>query len=327
MAFKSFKDKLTNIAGNEVLGETSSFNDEKIEKNKTIKNPKKKVKEKPAVIKRETQNNTDNEKKDRRAERAEKYKKERVNKRRVITEEIVEEAPIIINKAKKSNQINETPDSIEGYEDVLSILGIKEKMNLEVGFKSEDLDYVEFTQTTPLGFDFDEVTHFISSAKYALYTYEKAIIQRDKEIIKVASEVKRVEQKMVEQNQEKELARILGGQTEEERLIEENMELKIELNNLQRKLRELSLNADNLEDLNKEIETLRSENEFLRTTAAAPPIQQVQTSLPKVDQVNKNKGLPEMDLIEDEEIVNYKKQTHNDPFGDMLNDIGGLYDE
>ena len=133
---------------------------------------------------------------------------------------------------------------------------IKEHLEVDVDFKSDELDYVEFTQTQPLGFDFDEVTHFISLTKYTMHNLEKALKQRERDIVKVASQVKRVEQKMIEANQAKEMERMIGGMTEEERLIEENMELKVTINELNRKLANGADNENIIKDLKSQVEVL-----------------------------------------------------------------------
>lgn len=220
-----------------------------------------------------------------------------------------------INKNKSDKAISEqmtTEGLIEGYKDILSMLGIKELLDLNTDFTSEDLDYVEFTQTQPLGFDFDEVTDFISRIKYNLYKYEAALRQRNLEIKKLASEVKRVEEKMIAQNQAKELERMIGGMTEEERLIEENMDLKVQINEVKRTLRNLEINSGSNKELMKRIEALEIENDILKqaNNNQTKPVITKHTT-PKLPSVS----------LDDDDINDV------DLFTDMLDDIGGLYDE
>lgn len=209
------------------------------------------------------------------------------------------------NKTKKaiSGQIR-NEDLIDGYKDVLAMLGVPLTIDINTEFNSEDLDYVEFTQTQPIGFDFDEVTDFISRVKYNLYKLESALRQRDLEVRRLASEIKRVEEKMIEASQAKELERMIGGMTQEEILIEKNMDLNVQVNELTRKLANLEKDSSANNDLIKEIEVLRSENDILKMN-------------------NKISGLPSMDknIEEDEDIEDI------DMFVNMLDDIGGLYDE
>lgn len=285
MALKSIKNKITNLAGGEVLGEAASPQEIKEQK---AKNTNKLKKERGNTkITRPTRPPKHDEQED--------NLKPNVELKSNVIKSIEKERPKIVSK-----------DVIEGYEDVLSILGIKENIDLDVDFKSNQLDYVEFTQTKPLGFDFEEVTEFISLVKYTMYKLEAALEQRDKDIVKVASEVKRVEQKMIEQNQEKELERMIGGMTEEERLIEENMELKVEVNELTRKLQDTSNNSEKFKSLNNQIEALRAENDILRMNG-----------------FNKKDESVKLPSFEEET----KELEERDPFKDMLEDIGGLYDE
>lgn len=199
-------------------------------------------------------------------------------------------------------------DLVDGYKDIISILGIKEDIDLNLDFSSQDLDYVEFTQTQPLGFDFDEVTDFISRVKYSLYKLESALRQRDSDIKRLASEVKRVEEKMIASNQEKELDRMIGGMTEEERLIEENMDLKVQVNEARRSLAALEKDSEVNADLLRRIEVLQIENDILKSGQEEVP-----------SSLNNSTGtLPP--------VLN-KETIETDDFSSMLEDIGGLYNE
>ena len=321
MALKSIKDKITTIAGGEVLGE-GNIDREKTKPNakaQIILKSKKDTKTKSISKKNNKlkKNNVDaNLKKPIKPKVSKstinkpKISKPRIsdifNRKECIDDEIKEEKEFEIvsspDKSKRSDEINIVKDYVEGYKDVLSILGIKEHLELDVDFKSNQLDYVEFTQTQPLGFDFDEVTDFISRVKYTMYKLESALSQRERDVVRIASEVKKVEEKMIAANQEKELSRMVGGMTQEELLIEENMELKVQVNELTMKLKNIANDSELTKKLNKQIEILQAENDILKMNSVE----------------NKISKLPSMNEIDD---------TESDSFGNMLNDIGGLYDE
>lgn len=310
MAFDSLKNKISNLVSSETLGEANIESEEEVKPIRQRKEPKPPKEKKPAFIRKVKESTEEiEEKRKEREQRSKKYVKEREPEETSQPEKT--SGPV------KSSELVDTEGTVEGYKDVLAILGIKEKLDLGLKIKSDTLDYVEFSQTKPIGFDFDEVTNFISHMKYTLYTLEKALAQREKEIAIVASEVKRNEQKMIDKRQEEELARIHSGPTEEERLIEENMELKIEVNDLNRKIREFSRNAKSLEELNKENELLRSENEFLRANAVIPQKSTKQSSgLPDIGGGLPpfGSGLPSIDEEEDD-------------FDNLISKIGGLYDD
>lgn len=298
MALKSLRQKISTIAGGEVLGKTDVIEEpkEKAVKPRKIE-PKKKVKKEV------------------------KNKKETKEKSGVFSfvkepSEPVEETSELTQKNESEN-VEFVENSIDGYEDVLAILGIKEHIELDVDFKSDQLDYVEFTQTQPIGFDFDEVTDFISRVKYTIHKLETALEQRNRDIVKVASEVKKVEQKMIEINHKNEMERMTGSQIEKEELVEENMLLKAEIHELSRKLNSKDNNSQVVKDLKKQIEVLTSENDLLRlgmSEGGKANTKHNKDSNLKQNQLSK---LPLIDDVED----------NKDPFSDMLQDIGGLYDD
>lgn len=320
MAIKSFKEKISNIAGGEILGETDFTEEEKLAmKKKGEKKENKKSQAKVRIRKPEDEEESNNkvniEKPKKTQQKSQKEPKQKKKREKTFSflkpkqeEEIEENTTQKTSDVKEKDEEEKTivKDSIPGYEDVLSILGIKENLSLDVDFTSDQLDYVEFTQTQPLGFDFDEVTDFISRTKYTMYKLESALKQREKDLIRVASEAKKVEQRMIEKNQEKELEKMLGGMTEEERLIEENMDLKVQINELSRKAKDGS-NKQEIEKLKREIETLKAENELLI---------QNKENLNKPKEKTANK-LPS---FEDEE-------KEIDMINNMLQDIGGVYDD
>lgn len=354
MPIKSIKDKISNMASGEILGETTEEEKRKQEeKERKARQPEpRKQAAKPAAKKKEPK--PKREPKVKQEPKEKKVTRESLFKRK--ERPIIDESePIVDKKKPKEENAKEDKDkavikeAVDGYEDVLSILNIKEDINLEVDFESKDLDYIEFSQTTPLGFDFDEVTDFISRVKYILHRYESALKQRNKELIIVASEVKKVERKMVEQNQAKELEKMIGGMTEEERLIEENMDLKVENNTLKMKL--IEGDSEAVEKLKKEIKALRAENEMLMREKVQSSAQddsednfrsnqssESEFKLPNVNNdVKESKGnsLPafsvpseiEMPIFDEEDDDLMESKANKDSIELMMEDIGGEYDE
>lgn len=308
MALKSIRDKISSVVGGEVLGDARAEEAKKSPQSAPIKrkslkedsgNKIKRIKSKPE--KKETEEIQ---------EENQANKKFNFFKRKEeieVEKEVVEKKIPKTEKEEKDNKIKNLgiKDVMEGYEDVLAMLGIKEEIQVDVEFTSDQLDYIEFTQTQPLGFDFDEVTDFISRTKYSMHKLESALKQREKDIVRIASEVKRVEQKMIEQNQQKELDRMIGGMTEEERLIEENMELKVQISELTRKLRDNSDN-DKIAELTKQIEVLQAENNMLKLNNTTKSKNTFANKLPSFEEIEEDK---------------------EDLFDNMLDDIGGLYDD
>ena len=314
MPLKSLKDKIASVAGGEVLGDTNVPNsdDNKLETKSSKKSDKKETTKGRRITREKSKGKTKVET---------KRRPSMFNMKKEKTEEIEEVkdnevSNVIEEEEEKAHSISAVRDAVEGYEDVLSILGVKEHLEIDVDFKSDELDYVEFTQTQPLGFDFDEVTHFISLTKYTMHNLEKALKQRERDIVKVASQVKRVEQKMIETNQAKEMERMIGGMTEEERLIEENMELKVTINELNQKLASGANNEEIIKDLKSQVEVLMSENDMLKLGSSSNQGKpgRLPTGLPKSNELPG--GLP---AFEEEDAV--------DLFEDMISEIGGLYDD
>ena len=320
MPLKSLKDKIASVAGGEVLGDTNVRNsdDNKLETKSSKKSDKKETTKGRRITREKSKAKPKSKEK---AKVETKRRPSMFNMKKEKVEEIEEVkdnevSNVIEEEEEKAHSISAVRDAVEGYEDVLSILGVKEHLEIDVDFKSDELDYVEFTQTQPLGFDFDEVTHFISLTKYTMHNLEKALKQRERDIVKVASQVKRVEQKMIETNQAKEMERMIGGMTEEERLIEENMELKVTINELNQKLASGANNEEIIRDLKGQIEVLMSENDMLKLEGSSSQGKHsgLPTGLPKSNELPG--GLP---AFEEEDAV--------DLFEDMISEIGGLYDD
>lgn len=306
MALRNIKDKIASITEGENLGSAKTGSDY-LDEYEKIKHEPKVKKENKAPNKKEIKQKVEKPSKPSKLSKLSKPSKlDKVEDTKIDS---VRKPNVKKNDDKVVDVEIKTDDLIDGYKDIISMLGIKEFLTLNLDFTSQDLDYVEFTQTQPLGFDFDEVTDFISRIKYNLYKLESALRQRDSDIKRLASEVKRVEEKMIAINQQKELDRMIGGMTEEERLIEENMDLKVQLNEVKRSLVSSERESEANSNLMKRIEALQIENDILKSS---------QESGGNFS----NKGIGKLPpVLEDENIDDV------DIFTNMLEDIGGLYDE
>lgn len=306
MALNKFKDKIKTLASGESLGETKTVMQEDSLEGSEIK------RKKTGPIKNEGKRKTSTFNPLSRKKATNKMEDlSEIISNDTIEKELNKETSRQDDSTRKSSEINVVENAIEGYKDVLDIANVKEKLDLEVQIKSSDIDYISFTQTTPYGFHYEEVTDFLSLSKYTIHQLEKALLQRDRDVIILASEAKKIENRMVQQTQDAEMERMVGGQTEEERLIEENIDLKIRITNLEKRLQVFSENKESLEDITQELQALRSENEYLRKSLSETPgpgIVNIPAGLPKIeDEVS----LPEI----------------KDSFDSMLDGIGELYEE
>lgn len=363
MPLKSLKNKINKIASGEILGETIEERRRKAEETEAKARAKAEM-EAAAELKKQ-----EKLKKSRKPKKT-KENKEKIEKERKVSKESFFKRKEILHEPEDVEikeefeefgdvepEIKEDPDkipvreAIEGYKDVLAILNIKEDLNLEVEFKSSDLDYIEFTPTTPLGFDFDEVTDFISRVKYLINRYESALEQRNKEIVILASEAKKVEKRMIEQNHARELEKIMGGMTEEESLLEENGDLKIEVNSLKAEIANNKANSDYIKKLEEKLRALTAENEMLikssisresqsiddnianptlpsatsklpSATSKLPPAPSL--GLPKESKLpNIKTGLPSLEIYEEKDL---NKNNNKSAFKEMNIEIP-LYEE
>lgn len=345
---KNIKNKMSQLAGNEVLGETSK-EDETYDK--VVEDKSKSKRKRPSRKKKSKIRNPmiDKEQKDEalnnRAPTVPISRREiDIDMNDSQNKEVIkEEKSESLEEGKTNKDFYRTSKAVEGYEDVLSILAIKETIETDGDFSSSDMDYIEFSETRPIGLNHEEVTDFISRMKYTLHKLETALKQRDRDIVRVASEVKKVEQKMIEKNQEEELERMVGGMTEEERLIEENMEMKVEISGLVNELKRMSDTNESSSALNRKIEALQAENEMLRMgsingdfipskSAASknknlPYIKEKPNKLPSFGNSTKDKktsGLPSFNAANTNDDIEDSIESQQQA---LLNEIGGLYDE
>lgn len=324
MPFKSLKSKIEQIANGERIGEMES-EEELQKKEETLhENKPKESKEKRNTRIPRKENSHYGERKDSPSKK-EKEVKEKKEKKSFFQkkEKSIQQEPTVQSKKEEPRKASELIGVVkselleDGYLDVLEILNIKPTTKIDVEMTSNDMDYIEFTQTTPLGFSFEEVTDFIARSKYIYKTYENSIKKRDADVQILASEVKKVEKRMMEQNQEKEMEKMIGGMTEEERLIEENLDLKIKINELTNKLNSPSKEESNIiRELKNKIEILTQENAMLimdKTKSSTP-------SLPSmgVQHEEKSSLLPSFDINPTSKPEGISKKGNQDFLSDLL---------
>lgn len=299
MPIKSFKQKLTNLASGEVLGAT----DEELERQKNEENERKKTgRQKPAPPKKEKSPKNF-------------FKRKEIEE--PAEQEVLSEPKKMKQKTKENEKRALVKEAVEGYQDVMLFLGIKEDLKINPEFLAKDLDYIEFSQTTPLGFDFDEVTDFISRVKYTMSKLESAVKQRDKDIVILASEVKKVEEKMTARAEAAELERMMGAATKEERLVEENMELQIKVNQLEQRIVDVG-SPEEVSQLRKTVEILTAENEMLRQAASKPHNFDEDLDMPSLDNIesldtskSQKFSMPSLDDIDNNELGTLKMPKLN----------------
>lgn len=293
MPIRSFKDKLSSLANNEILGEADEFEtgeEEQAEQPKKPKpTPRQKSAPKPRVAPKPREEPKPKPRPQPKKEKVQEKPKEKKGFGIFGKKHADKDSEPKSSKKAKLTAENDD-ETTEPYQDVLALLGIKEHLDLSVDFVSDDLDYIEFSQTTPLGFDFDEVTDFISRAKYCLYKYESSLAQRDRDVVKLANEVKKIEQRMMERNQEKELEKMMGGMTEVEQLLDDKMQLNVEINELRNKNKALINELDELKKTVGELKKIKKEK------------------------IAESTGLPSMPVP-------------SDPFDDMVKTMGDYYED
>ena len=356
MPLKSLKNKFEQITNGERIGEMESEEEleQKERENKNSASSRPKQEEKKSKDTRIPRREKIEEKKGGLFSKKDKKEKDAKEKKSFFqkkekSSEPSEIAPIVEQRREEPRKASEMIGAVktefleDGYLDVLEILNIKPTSKVDVEMTSNDMDYIEFTQTTPLGFSFEEVTDFIARTKYIYKTYETLIKKRDADVQTLASEVKKVEKRMMEQNQEKEMEKMIGGMTEEERLIEENLDLKVKVNDLTNKLNSPSKEESSLiKELRKKIEILTQENAMLIMSNNGFESEVSGQSLPAME-VKENKpttGLPSFDINSISEpkeksdflgdLLKMGSKTNNndemDPMDKMIHQMGGEED-
>lgn len=280
MAIKGFKKKLKNIASGETLGDV-----------KVVETKETQVKEKPA---------------------RNKPAKGKVSKKPPKMSEL-EQRPKVAQKPAKETSKDTGAEPFPGYKTILEMAEVRLEQNLDLEFNSSDIDYVQFSQTVPEGFDYDEVSDFLSRVKYNTHKLEIALKQRNDDLVKLAREVKAAQDEIALVKQDM----YQGDATELEKQIEENVELQIEINTLQAKLANAAEGTSETKRLLSEIEALKSENEYLRYELSSNS--QPNVELPSIEKDETfelpNLGDNELPALDDD---------MDKLFDSMLDDIGGL---
>lgn len=280
MAIKGFKKKLKNIASGETLGDV-----------KVVETKETQVKEKPA---------------------RNRPAKGKVSKKPPKMSEL-EQRPKVAQKPAKETSKDTAAEPFPGYKTILEMAEVRLEQNLDLEFNSSDIDYVQFSQTVPEGFDYDEVSDFLSRVKYNTHKLEIALKQRNDDLVKLAREVKAAQDEIALVKQDM----YQGDATELEKQIEENVELQIEINTLQAKLANAAEGTSETKRLLSEIEALKSENEYLRYELSSNS--QPNVELPSIEKDEAfelpNLGDNELPALDDD---------MDKLFDNMLDDIGGL---
>lgn len=158
-------------------------------------------------------------------------------------------------KAVKSHTRSE-PEIIEDVEytapqkdinthPVLGMLNIPAYPNLSGLITSKDVDEVEFNLSAPTGLNPDEIEIFCNNVSTAIYRYNAIIEERQKHFEILLNEVDRLSQKLIEKQAESELSQFISYEkTEDSRIKDEIIELRLQNEELQSRLKELAIARD-----------------------------------------------------------------------------------
>ena len=163
-------------------------------------------------------------------------------------EVIQEEAPKKVKKNKKmksnleipktEDEVLEIPKSTKKNYAVLDFLGISQEVDLRGLITPQEINDMEFHLIAPTGIDPDEVNDFCERLQRELFNYIDIIKQREIDFKKVLERLDDTEKKLIEKQQESELANfIIDSKSNEEKLKEELLELRLENNELKSKLK------------------------------------------------------------------------------------------
>lgn len=204
---------------------------------------------------------------------------------------------------------------------VLQLLGIPLNLGWNNLISEDDIDNVGFTLTAPTGIDPDEVETFCDSVQNDIKEYRRLLQLKQKHFIMLLDEIVSLEEKLIEQQQENELANfIIQSKTSEEQLKEElvdlrleNQELKERNKTLEKDINQLKKSISNLnkEDLNVNTPDLRFKNQTLPYL----PIENPVTKQVLLNVKPKNQNLPQLPVEE-----NKKHYSEND-FSDVFDDL------
>lgn len=201
---------------------------------------------------------------------------------------------------------------------VLQLLGIPLNLDWNDLISEDDIDNVGFTLTGPTGFDPDEVETFCDGVQNDIKEYRRLLQLKQKHFIMLLDEIGSLEEKLIEQQQENELANfIIESKTSEEQLKEEIVDLRIENQELrgrnkalEKDITQLKKSIANLnkEDLNLNIPDLRLKNQPL-------------PELPTEKTIHKQVLTPEHQSLPELFLGQNKKYYSENDFSDVFDDL------
>lgn len=195
------------------------------------------------------------------------------------------------------NSYNKTKIKKDQQYPVLQLLGIPLNLDWNNLISEKDIDEVGFTLTAPTGIDPDEVETFCDSVQNDIREYRKLLELKQKHFIMLLDEIVSLEDKLIEQQQENELANfIIQSKTSEEQLKEELVDLRLENGELREKNK--SLEKD-INQLKKSIALLNKET-------------------PAIELRPKNVPLPDLSINSD---LNKKQNFTENDFSDVFDDL------
>lgn len=229
--FSRVQNKLENEIGNETIGD---YGFEKNRPQSDVPSKNKKVKK---------------EKSKKELKQKEKTKKEKIKKEKPKKEELIKDSMTVFNIPKIEEdtfQIPKLPETIElptknKKYPVLELLGISKDVDFSHLISVEDIENAEFSLTAPTGLDPREVEVFCNKLEHDIAQYRAIILNRQEDFVKLLDEVLKLENQLIEKQQESELASfIIDQKSTEEKLKEELLELRLENQELRYKVAQLN---------------------------------------------------------------------------------------
>lgn len=192
---------------------------------------------------------------------------------------------------------------------VLQLLGIPLQLDWDNLISDEDIDEVGFTLTAPTGLDPDEVEQFCDSVQNDIREYRRLLELKQKHFVMLLEENAALESKLIEQQQENELANfIIESKSSEEKLKEELVDLRLENSELKQTIAAMTRDIKNLKEIAAAKQSAMPE--------IAPPIElRNMNTLPELPNVSLP-NIPEIPIVE--EVL---EKNDDSDFSDVFDDL------
>lgn len=167
---------------------------------------------------------------------------------------------------KKKAKLNIDKNTAEDLKDIYKALNVPQRREVKDMISPEDVKQVQFTPTSPVGLDIDEVEDFVYTIELGFQNYLEVVNEREADVLTLVKEIARIQKIVMELQHEQEMKNLLSGENELDKLKSKITDLTIENRELNSKLRSAQqrLKTDvSTEALMDENDTLRVNNQFL----------------------------------------------------------------